>query len=134
MRALLDTNILISAVVLRSPIAKRAYAITLSDGNTLIAPTYVLDELCRVTARKWPEQLSAVDRFILEAPYEEVADPGPGFGIGEISIRDPKDLPILRAALAARVDAVVSGDKDFAAAYLGSIPIYTTRAFISAFS
>lgn len=134
MRVLLDTNVLVSAIVLGSRVPMRVYGIALSGDNVLLVPTYVLDELCRVTGLKWPSRLSSVDRFILEAPYEEVPDPGPGFDDSGLDIRDPGDLPVLRAAVAGRADAIVSGDKDFIAAHVGKIPVYTPVAFAAVFA
>lgn len=48
-------------------------------------------------ARKLSEQVTIVSPSVLDLPSD---------------LRDPKDLPVLACAIAARVDAIVSGDND----------------------
>jgi predicted nucleic acid-binding protein len=48
----------------------------------------------------------------------------------EGSIRDVKDRPILRAAIAAGVDAIITGDKDFLEADLETPKTITATQFL----
>ena len=48
----------------------------------------------------------------------------------ESEIRDAKDRPILRAAIKANVDAILTGDKDFLESGIEKPKIYTAREFI----
>ncbi len=51
------------------------------------------------------------------------------------ALRDPKDLPVLRCAVGARVDAIVSGDKDLLVLKeFAGIPILTPRQFLTSIS
>jgi len=47
-----------------------------------------------------------------------------------LSISDPKDQPILDAAIAAAVDVIVSGDKHFLKLELDEPRIVTARGFL----
>ena len=133
MRALFDTNVLVSAAAFGSEVPSAAFRAARLPGNALLIPSYVIGELVDVAARKWPGRSGPILEFVFAIDYEEVADPGPGFGEGLLSVRDPKDLPVLRAALAAGADCIVSGDKDLAAAETGGIPVYAPAEFVAAF-
>jgi predicted nucleic acid-binding protein len=49
----------------------------------------------------------------------------------EMKIRDIKDRPILRAAIAANVDLIITGDKDFLSSGLTTPKIVTAAEFLS---
>lgn len=48
----------------------------------------------------------------------------------ESEIRDVKDRPILRAAINADVDVILTGDKDFLESGIENPKIFTARDFI----
>jgi predicted nucleic acid-binding protein len=68
----------------------------------------------RIYNRKFPHKLPAMERFlVLALPVLEVV-PAPGTVIeAENAIRDVNDRPILRAAVSAKADILLTGDKDF---------------------
>ena len=75
---------------------------------------YVVDELRRKFREKFPNKMTELEAFLFhvlscievtETPEEVIMD--------EKKIRDPKDRPILRAALDAHADLFLTGDKDF---------------------
>lgn len=68
-----------------------------------------LTELREVIRRKAPEYLPDVEVLLLELSYELI----PVSYHVEKLIRDPKDQPILNAAILANVDLLITGDKDF---------------------
>jgi len=48
------------------------------------------------------------------------------------TLRDPKDLPVLRCAVGAKADAIVTGDKDLLVLKeFADIPIVTPRQFLT---
>lgn len=108
MKILADTNILISAMLFpRSRPAQallhaaRKHELVLSDRNIF--------ELRDVLNRKAPHILPDVDVFLAELRFELVVAPE----YPEKLISDPKDQPILNAAIMADVDIIISGDKHF---------------------
>jgi predicted nucleic acid-binding protein len=89
-----------------------------------------LDELRRVYDRKFPDKLDLLKNFLaLALPVLEVArSPALDLEI-EAKIRDISDRPILRAAVAAGVDIIVTGDKDFLESGIGKPRIMTAAEF-----
>ncbi|MBA1336778.1 MAG: Protein of unknown function DUF132 [Firmicutes bacterium] len=51
----------------------------------------------------------------------------------ENAIRDTNDRPILRAALAANIDILITGDKDFLESGINNPKIVTAAEFINDF-
>jgi len=75
---------------------------------------YSLDELRRVFNRKFPHKVHVFERFVSEAVLiTEIVPVPPHEHPNEHKIRDIKDRPILRAAIEARADIILTGDKDF---------------------
>jgi putative PIN family toxin of toxin-antitoxin system len=73
-----------------------------------------VDEMKRVFNKKFPMRLAALDRFLSTALLTLELVPVPvDEDVSESQIRDVKDRPILRAALMAKADILVTGDKDF---------------------
>lgn len=85
----------------RSTHAARYHQLVLCDRNIF--------ELRDVLERKAPQALVDVDVFLAELGYDLV--PAPEYP--QKLINDPKDQPILNAAIVADVDIIISGDKHF---------------------
>ena len=110
MKILIDTNILFSAILFEhSKVAKTLFYINkhhdiyLSDQN--------IQELRRIIRTKAPHKSTAIELFLAKLAYEIIpaADISPNKSI----IRDPKDQPILSAAIINDIDIIITGDKDF---------------------
>ena len=117
MRWLIDTNILISAALFPASIPARAFMKAVSPPHDAIVCDYSLEEMRRVYNRKFPHKIPDFERFLslLALSVEIVSTPEEtkkGMR-GEQKIRDLNDRPIYRAALAAKADGILTGDKDF---------------------
>ena len=114
MKIMLDTNILISAVLFpRGKTSKSLQKALLPPFHPVISD-YVLDEFRRKFTEKFSDNCEEMEQFLsgflelvelVRTPEMEDAD--------EVLIRDPKDRPILRAAIDSQVDLFLTGDKDF---------------------
>lgn len=113
MRILIDTNILISST-LWSGTPYQAYIKAVSYPNKGIICTQNIDELRRIFNRKFPAKIPVMERFLslalesielVQVPDSEVEQ--------ENSVRDIYDRPIMRAAVHAKADIILTGDKDF---------------------
>ena len=116
MRLLLDTNILISAALFPDSVPAKAYAKAVNPLHGTVVCDYSLDEMRRVFNRKFPHRLSDYERFVssMTLAVEIVSTPDREESVeGENAIRDVNDRPIFRAAVNAKVDAIITGDKDF---------------------
>ena len=114
MRVLIDTNVLISAALSASGVPYHAYVKAASYPNHGLICEQNVDEMKRVFNKKFPMRLAALDRFLSTALLTLELVPVPvDEDVSESQIRDVKDRPILRAALMAKADILVTGDKDF---------------------
>ncbi len=114
MRVLIDTNILISAAYSKGSVPYRAFVKAVEPPCQGIICEQSVEELRRVYNRKFPEKIRAFEHFILAAVAVVELAPVPASAYAkEESIRDPDDRPILRAAIKANADILLTGDNDF---------------------
>jgi predicted nucleic acid-binding protein len=103
-----DTNILFSALLFpESRPSKALFHIV--ENNNLILCDHIISELHDVVSRKRPDLLADLDLFIANLPFDLVPAPLQPSKL----ISDPKDHPILNAAIIADIDIIISGDKHF---------------------
>ncbi|MCG9969924.1 putative toxin-antitoxin system toxin component, PIN family [Pelotomaculum terephthalicicum JT] len=111
MRVMIDTNILISALLFPGQqMNTLIYKITTE--HQLILSSYVVDELLNVVRRKFKDKLETVDLLLSRLPYELVYTPQHPKPV-LFEIRDEKDYPVLYSAIMEDVDVFVTGDRDF---------------------
>ncbi|HEY1660767.1 MAG TPA: putative toxin-antitoxin system toxin component, PIN family [Candidatus Sulfotelmatobacter sp.] len=114
MRAVIDTNVLISAVIFPNSVPRQAVGKTLHDGVLLFSgPT--IDELRRVIFRsKLDRYVSRKQRLLFLAQLDAAAE-----FVSVIQVvrecRDLKDDKFLEVAVNGRADVVVTGDADLLA-------------------
>lgn len=119
MKVMIDTNIFISAALFPDGKAAQALRKALMPPYQPVTCDYVVDELFRKFEEKFPDKINALKKFLDDSfPVIEII-PTPDKAVAaEDKIRDPKDRPILRAALSSGVDLFLTGDKDFLEASL----------------
>lgn len=132
MRAIVDTNVLISGLISKAGAPRTIVDAIVAGRITPVFSPETLAELRDVLARPRLEpylRRAKVDVVGFLAHLEEIADlvepvecPFP--------IRDPKDRPALAlAATPPAPDLLVTGDKDFTQASYGTVPVVTAAAF-----
>ena len=130
MRILIDTNILISAI-LGNGTPFQAYVKAVSYPNSGVVCTQNIDELRRIFNRKFPKKISAMEQFLAMAlSVIEVVQVPDALTEEEKSIRDVNDRGIMRAAVASRVDVILTGDKDFLESGISIPKIMTAADFL----
>lgn len=68
----------------------------------------------RIFNKKFPKRLAALNKFLSTALLTLELVPIPtDESISESQVRDADDRPILRAAIEAKADVLLTGDKDF---------------------
>lgn len=131
MRVLIDTNILISAALSSKGTPYKAFLKAVTYPNKGVVCDQNIEELRRIFNRKFPQKISLLEHFlsialvamnVVSTPTEE--------NEAESSIRDIADRPILRAALSAKVDVLVTGDKDFLESGVIKPQIMTAAEFV----
>ena len=114
MRIMIDTNIFISAALFPKGRAADALYKALVSPYQPVVCDYVIEELHRKFQEKFPNRIVELEAFLYKAlPVFDVVLTPEETTEAESKIRDPKDRPILRAALNADVDLFLTGDKDF---------------------
>lgn len=125
---MIDTNILISAIVFRSEILSLLIE-KVAEEHTLVLSTYVVDELKAVVERKFPNKIRAIEKFLTVLSYELVYSPEDYEGNLLFQVRDEKDYMVLYTAIAADIDILITGDKDFADVEVERPEIMTLKEF-----
>lgn len=131
MKILIDTNILVSAALFPNSKPYLAYLKAVSFPNVAFVCDQNIDELRRVFNRKFPHRIDAMEAFLaLALPVLRIV-PTPADDIDdEARIRDEADRPILRAAREAKVDMILTGDRDFLESGIDSPRILTAAEFL----
>jgi len=131
MKVLIDTNILISAALNLSSTPGQAFFKAVTYPNKAIICEQNLDELHRIFNRKFPKKLAALDAFLAIALTTISIVPIPSEAYeSENSIRDVFDRAILRAAINANADILLTGDKDFLESGIKNPRIMTASEFL----
>jgi len=131
MRVLIDTNVLISAALSTNGVPFRAYAKAVTYPNRGLICEQNVDEMKRIFNKKFPNRLAALNKFLSVALLTLELVPIPtDENILETQIRDVNDRPLLRAAIHAEADVLLTGDKDFLESGLENPKIMTPAEFL----
>lgn len=114
MKIFIDTNVLLSAALNPYGTPCQAYMKAVSGLNQGVICDQNVEEMHRIYNRKFRNRIDSMGRFLSSAltllelvPVPERED------AKEKKIRDACDRPILRAAIKAGADILLTGDKDF---------------------
>ncbi len=111
MRAVFDTNVLVSALLFEHTTPAQAFFSTMTQGEFLISSSLV-DEISRIVYRP------KFDRYITDSQREDflisLVQTGVLIEVTETinACRDPKDNMILELAVSGKADVIVTGDSD----------------------
>ena len=131
MRVLIDTNVLISAALSVNGAPYQAYVKATSFPNHGLICEQNVDEMKRIFNKKFQKRLAALDKFLSIALLTLELVPVPtDENMSESQIRDADDSPILRAAIEAKADVLLTGDKDFLESGLKKPIIITPAEFL----
>ncbi len=127
----LDTNVMVSALLLKQSVARQAFDRVTSQGKLLV-PQATVEELNQVLSRKEfdkyvleDERLQYLTALVREASLIEITET-----VNEC--RDAKDNKFSELAVSAKAACIVSGDNDLLVLHpFRGIPILTPRQFLS---
>ena len=128
MRIMLDTNVLLSALLFPGERMNRMMQSIFED-HRLVLSSFVVDELLYVVKRKFPGKFQAVDRLLSSMSFELAYTPQE-MEQGLFEIRDRKDYPVLYTAIQDGVDILITGDKDFSEVDVEHPEILTPAQFL----
>ena len=131
MRVLIDSNVLFSAVYSNGSIPHQAFLKAVEPPYQCMICEQSFEEMRRAYNRKFPDKIGALERFIASAlPVIEVIPVPSSTHPDEDEIRDPNDRPILRAAIRAGADIIITGDNDFLESAISNPRIMTPAQFV----
>jgi len=131
MKVMIDTNIFISAALFPNGRAAEALLKALTPPYQPITCNYIIDELHRKFQEKFPHRMMELEAFLYTAlSVIQVVSTPTELQDAEHKIRDPKDRPILRAALASGADLFLTGDKDFLESSVTEPRIISVASFL----
>ena len=108
MKIVLDTNVLIAALIARGVCADLLEHCVSS--HAIVASEFILDELRRHLVGKFKYSAGEADEaIILLKSQMEIVEPVP---LGQPICRDPDDDQVLGTAIAGTAACIVTGDKD----------------------
>ena len=114
MRIMIDTNVIISAALFPNGRAAKAFYKAMLPPYEPMICDYIVEELRKKFIEKFPDKQSEMEEFLHNAlNFIELVNTPDKAEESEELIRDPKDRPILRAALNEHAELFLTGDKDF---------------------
>lgn len=126
MRVFLDTNVLVAALATRGLCADVFRTVLTS--HDLVVSQQVLDEVRRVLRVKMGVSPGQVADFV--RLLEKEAEVAPPARLPEVELNDRDDLPILGAAIAARAEVFVTGDRELVELVMvEGMPVVSPRQF-----
>lgn len=112
MKILLDTNVIISAILF--PAGKTAYVTDyILETHQPVICSYSVDEAYKVFKNKFPHKIESLKEFFDTLDCEYFPSPKRIDKNDYPGIRDTKDVPILASAILSDSDILLTGDKDF---------------------
>ncbi len=113
MKIMLDTNVLISALIFGGKTGK-LLNLLFDSGHELYVSEFIDNEFKEKLESKWPKKADKVYRLYRCLNIHFCQSTTKSLG----TLRDKKDIPVLSDALFHKIDVIVSGDKDFLEAEL----------------
>ena len=108
MRIMLDTNILISAIIYDGKIENLLKELRKKE-HRLVISDYIEKEFKAKVNKKWSKRAEEI--FAEYETYNFTIYPSTAEILGKV--RDKKDIPVLSDAIFHEVDILLTGDKDF---------------------
>lgn len=112
LRAVLDTNVLVSGLAYPGSVPGRIVSAWRQGGLEVVLSHYILDELVRVLPRLPRIRMSSAEIRDLVDSLMFLADVVDPTDVRDARLRDPSDQPVLATLLAAKADYLITGDKD----------------------
>ena len=122
MKIMLDTNILISALVFGGRARILVERLLVSEHEVWVSG-YVKEEFSAKLHEKWPAKAEKLLEIFEKLPFHFCESTGERLG----DLRDEKDIPVLSDALYYRMDVILTGDKDFLEAELERPLIFSLK-------
>lgn len=134
LRFVLDTNLLVSAVLVEHSISREVFDLALKRGQALISDETRVELANVMLRKKFDRYISQEKRLRFLASFLRLAEPINV--IEQIDVcRDPKDNKFLELAISGRATHIISGDDDLLVLHpFRDLSILTPRNFLTQFN
>lgn len=113
-RVILDTSVVVSALILPASVPRRAFDAAIASSTVLVSDDTIAELNAVLQRRRFDRFLSEAERFEFLAAYLRIAETVKS--TAEVMVcRDPKDNMLLSLAVDGEAHAIVSGDADLLA-------------------
>lgn len=133
MRIMIDTNIIISAILFPNSMPSK-FIEEVTSRHSIVFCSHIIDELHRVFNKKFKDKLLHLEKFLSKFSFELVYTPQDIEKDKYPNIRDVADLPILVSAIIEDVDVIVTGDKDFFDVEIEKPDIITVKEYFERYN
>ena len=133
MRIMIDTNIIISAILFPNSMPSR-FVEEVASKYSIVLCSHIIDELQRVFNKKFKDKLLHLEKFLSKFSFELIYTPQDIEIDKYPNIRDVADLPILVSAIIEDVDVIVTGDKDFFDVEIEKPEIITVKEYFERYN
>ena len=133
MRIMIDTNIIISAILFPNSLPSR-FIEEVTSKHSIVLCSHIIDELHRVFNKKFKDKLLYLEKFLSKFSFELVYTPQDIKTDKYPNIRDLADLPILVSAIIEDIDVIVTGDKDFFDVEIDHPDIITVKEYFERYN
>jgi len=112
LRVMVDANVLFAGILWpRWPYEVLQHGLR-GDFKLVLTP-FVIEQVRRTVSTRFANELTQFEAFLSQLDFEEAPDPSDAEVEQHLDlVRDPTDVPVALAAINARVDYLVSEDKD----------------------
>ncbi len=125
MKIMLDTNVLISALVFGGKTKHLLENLVLSEHEIFVSE-YVCNEFADKLKEKWPDKSERLFAIFKKMSFTFCKSANQVLG----SVRDKKDIPVLSDAIFNEVDVLLTGDKDFLESNIENPLIYSPKMML----
>jgi len=129
LRFLVDTNVLVSAVLFPAGKVSKVFSYLLETHDVTLC-SFSIAEARAVFQRKFQEKSESLEQFLRSIEFSLFQTPEKLEANSFPKIRDIKDMPILASAILAGVDVLISGDKDFQDVEIDRPLIFTPAEYL----
>ena len=133
MRIMIDTNIIISAILFPNSLPSR-FIEEVTSKHSIVLCSHIIDELHRDFNKKFKDKLLYLEKFLSKFSFELVYTPQDIKTDKYPNIRDLADLPILVSAIIEDIDVIVTGDKDFFDVEIDHPDIITVKEYFERYN
>lgn len=127
-----DTNVLLSSLLLRSPTVTFALLLAFKNHDVCLSD-FAMTEFFFIGEEKFGIKKDSLSLLFRPLPFNVAVYENGDDHLVPCPIRDPLDIPIVATAIKINAQVLLSGDKDLAGLKIGTLTVMRPRDFLDSF-